>query len=282
VSEYQPRPQDGWPAQPPANGAGQGGYGQADHGYGPGSYDQATYEKAMHGQQPASPLRRRRRRRWPIVLAVVVVLILAVLGIGDQVAKAVAQNAIAQKIESNGLSAKPSVSIEGWPFLTQLAAKDIKVIDISANNVTANGSKVAFDFTAKATGVHLSSLSSSASATVDQINGQAVLPFSSVAGLLPVSGATISADPADGPNAVKADLGIAGSVTGTVKQSGTNQIVVQLNSASGLASILGSSSASALTIDIPKLPAGLVVRSVHVNSQGIVATASASNTTLSQ
>jgi hypothetical protein len=282
VSEYQPRPQDGWPAEPPANGAGQRGYGQADYGYGPGSYDQATYEKAMHGQQPPSSLRRRRRRRWPIVLAVVVVLILAVLGIGDQVAKAVAQNAIAQKIESNGLSAKPSVSIEGWPFLTQLAAKDIKVIDISANNVTANGSKVAFDFTAKATGVHLSSLSSSASATVGQINGQAVLPFSSVAGLLPVSGATISADPADGPNAVKADLGIAGSVTGTVKQSGTNQIVVKLNSASGLASILGSSSASALTIDIPKLPAGLVVRSVHVNSQGIVATASASNTTLSQ
>jgi hypothetical protein len=282
VSEYQPRPQDGWPAEPPANGAGQRGYGQADYGYGPGSYDQATYEKARHGQQPPSSLRRRRRRRWPIVLAVVVVLILAVLGIGDQVAKAVAQNAIAQKIESNGLSAKPSVSIEGWPFLTQLAAKDIKVIDISANNVTANGSKVAFDFTAKATGVHLSSLSSSASATVGQINGQAVLPFSSVAGLLPVSGATISADPADGPNAVKADLGIAGSVTGTVKQSGTNQIVVKLNSASGLASILGSSSASALTIDIPKLPAGLVVRSVHVNSQGIVATASASNTTLSQ
>jgi hypothetical protein len=282
VSEYQPRPQDGWPAEPPANGAGQRGYGQADYGYGPGSYDQAAYEKARHGQQPPSSLRRRRRRRWPIVLAVVVVLILAVLGIGDQVAKAVAQNAIAQKIESNGLSAKPSVSIEGWPFLTQLAAKDIKVIDISANNVTANGSKVAFDFTAKATGVHLSSLSSSASATVGQINGQAVLPFSSVAGLLPVSGATISADPADGPNAVKADLGIAGSVTGTVKQSGTNQIVVKLNSASGLASILGSSSASALTIDIPKLPAGLVVRSVHVNSQGIVATASASNTTLSQ
>jgi hypothetical protein len=284
VSEYQPRSRDGWPAQPPADGAGQGGYGRPDSGYGPGSYDQATYGQATYGQQAAGPsaVRRRRRKRWPIVLTVLVVLILAILGIGDQVAKGIAQNTIAQKIESSGPSAKPSVNIEGWPFLTQLAAKDIKVIDISANNVTASGSKVAFNFTAKATGVHLSSLSSSASATVDQINGQAVLPFSSVAGLLPVSGATISADPADGPNAVKADLGIAGSVTGTVKQSGTNQIVVKLNSASGLASILGSSSASALTIDIPKLPAGLVVRSVHVNSQGIVATASASNTTLSQ
>jgi hypothetical protein len=279
VSEYQPRPQGGWPDQPPANDASRGGNGQADYGYGPGSYDQATY-----AQQAAGPsaVRRRRRKRWPVVLAVLVVLILAILGIGDQVAKAVAQNAVAQKIQSSGLSAKPSVNIEGWPFLTQLAAKDIKVIDISGNNVTASGSKVAFSFTAKATGVHLSSLSSSASATVDQINGQATLPFSSVGSLLPVSGATITADPAAGPNAIKADLGIAGSVTGTVKQSGTSKIVISLNSASGLASILGSAAGQSFTIDVPKLPAGLVVRSVRVNSQGIVATASASNTTLSQ
>jgi len=283
VSEYQPRSQGGWPSQPPGNGGGQGDHGQADHGYGPGSYDQPSWERATHGQQAGGRAAgRRRRKRWPIVLTVVIVLILAILGIGDQVAKSVAQNTIAQKIQTSGLSAKPSVSIEGWPFLTQLAAKDIKVIDISGNNETASGSKVAFNFTAKATGVHLSSLSSSASATVDNINGQAVLPFSSVATLLPISGVTLSADPGKGPNAVQADLGIAGSVTGTVKLSGTSQIIVSLNGATGLASILGSASGQSYTIDIPKLPAGLVVRSVSVNSQGIVATASASNTTLSQ
>jgi len=287
VSEYQPRSQGGWPTQPPQNG-GQGGYNQGGYnqgGYGQGGYnpyDQATREQATHQQQPGQPRARRRRKRWPIVLTVVVVLILAALGIGDQVAKAVAQNVIAQKIQSSGLSAKPSVSIEGWPFLTQLAAKDIKVIDISGNNETASGSKVEFDFTAKATGVHLSSLSSDASATVDQINGQATLPFSSVASLLPVSGVTLSPDPSKGPDAVQADLGIAGSVTGTVKLSGTSEIVVALNGATGLASILGSASGESYTIDIPKLPAGLVVKSVSVNSQGIVATASASNTTLSQ
>jgi len=283
VSEYQHRSQGGWPSQPPGNGEGQGDHGQADYGYGPGSYDQPSWERATHGQQAGGRgAGRRRRKRWPIVLTVVIVLILAILGIGDQVAKSVAQNTIAQKIQSSGLSAKPSVSIEGWPFLTQLAAKDIKVIDISGNNETASGSKVAFNFTAKATGVHLSSLSSSASATVDNINGQAVLPFSSVATLLPISGVTLSADPSKGPNAIQADLGIAGSVTGTVKLSGTSQIVVSLNGATGLASILGSASGQSYTIDIPKLPAGLVVRSVSVNSQGIVATASASNTTLSQ
>ncbi len=283
MSEYQPRSQGGWPSQPPENGGGQGDQGQADYGYGPGSYDQPSWERATHGQQAGGRgPGRRRRKRWPIVLTVVIVLILAILGIGDQVAKSVAQNTVAQKIQSSGLSAKPSVSIEGWPFLTQLAAKDIKVIDISGNNETASGSKVAFNFTAKATGVHLSSLSSSASATVDNINGQAVLPFSSVASLLPISGVTLSADPSKGPNAVQADLGIAGSVTGTVKLSGTSQIIVSLNGATGLASILGSASGQSYTIDIPKLPAGLVVRSVSVNSQGIVATASASNTTLTQ
>lgn len=276
MSEYQPRSRDGWPDQPPADGAGQGGYGQADYGPGPGSYDQATY-----GQQAGrSAPRRRRRKRWPIVLTVIVVVILAILGIGDQIAKSVAQNDIATQIQSSGLSAKPSVNIEGWPFLTQVAAHDVKTIDISANNVTASGSKVAFDFTAKATGVHLNS--SFNGATVDNINGLATLPFSSVATLLPVSGVTLSPDPAKGPNAVTADLGIAGSVTGTVQLSGPSKIVVSLNGATGLASILGSASGQSYTIDIPQLPAGLVVRSVRVNSQGIVATASATHTTLSQ
>ena len=279
MSEYQPRPPGGWPMQPPPSSSGEGGYGQGENSYGPSTYEQPTYGQGTNG--PGAP--RRRRRRWPIVLTIVLVVILAVLGIGDQVAKSVAQNTIAQKVQSSGLSAKPSVSIEGWPFLTQVLAKDIKVIDISANNVTANGSKVAFNFTAKATGVHLSSLSSSASATIDNINGQAVLPFSSVATLLPLSGAaTLSADPSAGPNAIKADLGVAGSVTGTVTQSGSSTIIIKLNSASGIASILGSVAGQSYTIDIPKLPAGLVVRSVSVNDQGIVATATASNTTLSQ
>ncbi|HEY6495252.1 MAG TPA: DUF2993 domain-containing protein [Trebonia sp.] len=272
MSDYQSRGQGGWPSQPPPDG----GYGQVDRGYGPGSYDQPAY-----AEQAAPPRRRRRRKRWPIVLLVVVILILAALGIGDQVAKSYAQNRIAQQIKTSGLNATPSVKIEGWPFLTQVASHDLKAVDISANNVTANSGKLPFSFTAKATGVHLNS--SFSGATVDQINGQALIAFSSVAGLLnlPAGTATITADPAHGPDAVKADLGLAGSVTGNVKLANPNEIAVQLGSASGLASILGSLSGNQITIQIPKLPAGLVVKSVSVNSQGIVATASASNTTLS-
>ena len=187
MSEYQPRSQGGWPAQPPADDAGQGGYGQTDYGYGPGSYDQATY-----GQDAGRPPRRRRRRHPLVWLVVVLVVILAIAGIGDQVAKAYAQNDIAQQVQQSGLSAKPSVNIEGWPFLTQVLGHDLKTVDISASNAhPRNGSKVTFNFTAKATGVHLNSSFNGATVDPDQRPGALFLPFSSVAPTLPpVSGAT--------------------------------------------------------------------------------------------
>ena len=128
--------------------------------------------------------------------------------------------------------------------------------------------------------MHLNS--SFSGATADHINGQAVVPFSSVATLFPVAGVTLSADPADGPDAVKADAGIAGSLTGTVKLTGPSKITVTLNSATGLAAAFSQLSSNAITIAIPQLPAGLTVKSVSVTSQGIVATASASNTALTQ
>jgi hypothetical protein len=271
VSDYQPRERGGWPTQPPVNRP-------ADYGYGYGQQPGLGRARSGRGSRP-----RRRRRRWPVVLVIVIAVLLAIAAIGDQVARTYAQNRIANQIQTNAkMSGKPSVSIEGWPFLTQIAAHDFKAVDISATNVTANSGKLTFSFTAKATGVHLNS--SFNGATVDHINGQAVLPFSSVASLLslPAGSITLEADPADGPNAIKADAGVIGSLTGTVKLASPTEIAIDLNSASGLASLLGGMSGQSYTVAIPKLPAGLVVKSVSVTSQGIVAAASASNTTLTQ
>jgi LmeA-like phospholipid-binding len=262
VSDYQRRAQGGWPAQPPDDGYGQD-YGQ---GYGPTA------------RPPRGPRRRRRLLAW---LTVVVVLLLVIFAIGDQVAKGYAQKQVAQQIQKQSqLSAKPSVSIEGWPFLTQVAGHYLNAVDISARNVTANSGKLPFSFTAKATGVHLNS--SFNGATVDHINGQATLPFSSVATLFPVPGVTLSADPAAGPDALKADAGIAGSLKGTVKLTGPGKITITLNSGTGLGAVFRQVSGNGIVITIPQLPAGLVVRSVSVTSQGIVATASASHTTLAE
>jgi hypothetical protein len=267
VSDYQPPAQGGWPSQPPANGP-------ADHrqgGYGPTSSAQQS------GRPP-----RRRRRRGLIALVIAVVVIVAIFVIGDQIAKAYAQNRIAQQIQSSGLNAKPKVNIEGWPFLTQVAAHDVKAVDISADNVTADGGKLPFSFHARATGVHLNS--SFNGATVDNINGQATVPFSAVAGLLdvPAGTVTLSADPANGTDAITASAGIIGTLNGTVKLASPSKIEIQLNSGTGLGSLVSGLTSSPIDIDIPQLPAGLVVKSVTVTSNGIVATASASDTTLSQ
>jgi hypothetical protein len=264
VSDYQ----GGWPAQPPADSPSTGSFSTGS-GYG---QERAT-------QQAAAP--RRRRKRWPWVVAVVVVVLLVAAGIGDQVARSYAEGRIAQQVQTSGdLTAKPSVTIEGWPFLTQALSHNFSTIDISANDVTANSGKLTFNFTAKATGVHVNS--SFNSATVNHITGQALLPFASVTSLLDVPSGTItlSADPADGPDAVKASSPL-GSLKGTVKLASPSEIAITLDQGSGFASLFSGLSGNAFTIDIPALPAGLVVQSVSVTSQGIVANASANNTTLS-
>ncbi len=269
MSDYQPRGPGGWPAQPPANG--------------PADYRQGGYQPA-NGRPP----RRRRRHRGLVALLVVLVIILVIIGVGDQVARSYAQNRIAGQIQTSaGLSAKPSVSIEGWPFLTQVAARDLKAVDIKADNVTTAGGKLPASLTARATGVHVNS--SFDGATVDHITGQAVITYQALDGYLGkaiglpgLTAITFSADPSAGPNVVKADFGI-GSVDATVTKTSANQLTITFGKLGGIASLLGGAgSIQPQVIDIPKLPAGLVLGNPTVNSQGVVIPASASNTTLTQ
>ena len=231
VSDYQPRPQGGWPAQPPPNSGGQDrdGYGQQGSYNQQGGYSQqgGYGQPGGYGSRGRAARPRRRRRGW-VVLTVIVVVILAILAIGDQVAKGIAQNQIAQKIQTSGLNTKPSVGIEGWPFLTQLAAKDIKAIDINASNVKTGQFEIT-SIKARATGVHLSSLSANASATIDHIDGTATISYQSLANDLGnainlpgiSSVGSIAPDPANGPDAVKVDFSGLASVDATVKQTST-------------------------------------------------------------
>lgn len=290
----QPRPRGGWPTQPPrySGAAGAAGYGQAGGPHdGRTRHLQSGYTQddgyGRGGSQPVAIRRRRRGRGW-IVLLIILAVLAGLAFIGDQVAKAYAQNVIAAKLESSsGLSSQPSVTIEGWPFLTQVAAHDIKAIDISANNVTTTGGKLPVNFTAKATGVHPNS--SFNGATIDHITGQATITYRALdnylgaaIGIPGLNAISFSPDPAKGPDAVKADAGI-GSADATVTKTGPAQITIKFGSLSGIASLLGGAgSIPPQIIDIPKLPAGLVVGSPEVTSQGVVIPASASNTTLSQ
>lgn len=213
------------------------------------------------------------------LFTIIVLLILAT--IGDRVANAVAENEIATQFVKNGFPVKPSVTIEGFPFLTQLIAHDIHVIDISASNVPA-GPVTITSVKGKMTGVHLNS--SFNGGKVDHITGTVFVSFASLAaagGGGTGTGITMSAD---GSDMVKITAEVAGQPIDTevakVTETG-NEVNVEVQpSSSPLSGLLTSFGSYSFTI--PKLPAGLRVTGVAVTSQGITVSAAASNTTLTQ
>ena len=245
-----------------------------------GAQQQPAWQQSQQppAEQSRPPKRRHRGRRWLIAL---VVLILILVGI-DFGAKAFAENAIASKIDTSGLGTKPSVDIQGFPFLTQVASRDLSEIDINASNFTVK-QVVISSLHATATGVRPNA--SFNGATISKINGTLVVSFATVTNLIPIPGLTVGADPADGPDAIKFNSSLGGA-TGKIEHPSPSVVKIEvgkLTGLAGLASLIGGSTiASSYTFSIPKLPAGLVVRSINVTSQGIVATASAQNTTLSQ
>src|SRR5277367_1042115 len=78
------------------------------------------------------PARGGRRARRYLIVVVIIVALLVVL---DFAARVVAQNVLATKIQQQGLSQKPAVTIGGFPFLTQVASKDFRQVTIVASNL---------------------------------------------------------------------------------------------------------------------------------------------------
>jgi Cu/Zn superoxide dismutase len=236
------------------------------------------YPAAQAYQGPPARYRRR-RRRWPLVTLIVIVLILVV---ADRAANAFTEDQMASQVQSSlELSGKPHVSIQGFPFLTQLAARDFKTVDITASNETAGtGGQLEIEsLNATLHGMHIHGLNS---ATIDQFNATALINFTALAkaGGIP-QGITLSAD---GPNRVKANISIgplSDTAVAQVTQSGAGQINVKIIDAGGIpTSVLGS--LADFSVSIPKLPAGVSIQSVSVTQQGVLITANGHNTTLSQ
>ncbi|HTR92614.1 MAG TPA: LmeA family phospholipid-binding protein [Trebonia sp.] len=228
--------------------------------------------------------RRRVRRSFMAVFTIIVLLILLV--IGDRVANAIAENEMASQFVSNGFPVKPSVSIEGFPFLTQLAAKDFKTVNISAGNVPA-GPVTITSVHATINGMHISSLSSNASAKVDHVTATAFISFGALAAAGSLGGSNLITVTQDGPNKLKISVGVGGVLSDTeeasVTQTGPQTISIKvLNNGGGIGSLLPSSFSS-FSFTLPKgVPASLRITSIVVNSQGLTLSAAASNATFSK
>jgi hypothetical protein len=218
--------------------------------------------------------RPRRAGRW---LVTVVIIVGVLLGL-DFGARAVAESVLASKIQQQGLQSKPSVSIDGFPFLTQVASRNFSHVTISAADVPA-GPVTITTIKAVATGIRLSSYAFS-SGTIGNISGTALISFSSLASTLTAQFGPLGAllngtglNLADaGPDEVRATLNLvvtSGSAVWRVTRVNASTLNIHLVSSIGLpSSLLGS--IQDLNLQIPKLPLGLTIDSVTVTPGGVV------------
>lgn len=220
--------------------------------------------------------RRKRRGCLPsLVIGLVVVLVLAV--VADFIARNVAQNEAATQIEQAGFPSKPKVSIEGFPFLTQVLSRNFHEVKLSATQVPAGPVKIT-QVSAVANGVHLTSGFSSG--TIDQVSGTALITFPSLANafdnaagpagsLIGASGLTLSAAGSDEVKASVDLLVVSGSATWRITRVSSQKLQATLVGSSGIPEEL-LKNLSSISIPLPKLPFGLTIGSVSVSPSGVV------------
>jgi LmeA-like phospholipid-binding len=232
-------------------------------------------------QMRADTYATRRFTRWVVTIIVIVAVLLGL----DFGARAVAESVMASKIQQQGLPSKPSVSIGGFPFLTQVASRNFSHVTISASGVPA-GPVTITTINAAATGIRLNSYAFS-SGTIGNVSGTALISFGSLASTLTtqfgplgslLNGAGLNLTDA-GPDEVRATLNLVvttGSAVWRVTRVSGNTLNIHLVSSNGVPpSLLGS--IQDLNLQIPKLPLGLMIDSVSVAPSGVVGLVSGRN-----
>jgi hypothetical protein len=230
--------------------------------------------------QPPAASVRRRRKRWPIITGIVVIVVLGLLVGADRIANAVAENQMASQIQTSGFPTKPNVTIQGFPFLTQLAARDFNQVDINASNVT-EGPLVISSLHATLHGMHING--GFKSATIDTIDGSALITFGALANAGGIPGG-ITLGPGNSPDEIKANIDLAvisDTVVAKLTRVSATKFNVAVVDAGGVpSSVLGN--LANFDVSVPQLPAGVAIQNVTVTAQGVVITITGHHTTLSE
>ena len=201
-----------------------------------------------------------------MIVVAVLVAVLAVLLIADRVAVGYAEDRLATRIEDRGFAAKPQVTIAGFPFLTQVAARRVNKVVISAAGKKLGPVEVKrLDVTLYGIRVSVSG----GTRTASRLSGTAQVGFAGLAGVAGMPGLTVSAD---GPDRVKITAGL-GPVTGTatarVTRAGPGGIRIAVISAGGIP-VAALGSLRDVTLPLPDLPLGMTVEGVSVTGQGVL------------
>jgi hypothetical protein len=222
-----------------------------------------------------------RRRGRKVLVLIIVLLVIAGLLFGlDRAAAAYTASRIATTLQNEGFPVRPDVSVEGFPFLTQLISRHLDGVVVTATRFPVGPLTASIDVHAQ----NITLDSGYQSGTIAQVTGTGLIPFASVAGLpalAAVPGLQISGD---GPHMVKLSANLqvlAASAVARVKQTARNEISLRIVSASGVPAALLAPIRD-LVVQIPALPLGLTVRSVRVSPRGVVIGVTGSNVKFGQ
>jgi DUF2993 family protein len=222
------------------------------------------------------PPRARRTGRKILILIVVLLAILGLLFGLDRAAAAYTAGRIASKLQADGFPVRPDVSIEGFPFLTQVVRHHLDGIEVTAPKLPA-GPVTASGIDVQASDITLDS--GYQAGTIARVTGTGLISFASLATLPALAAVPGLKLTGDGPHRVRLSVNLAilaASATARVKLAGPGQIALRLVSASGVpASLLVR--IRHLVVRIPRLPLGLIVRSVTVGARGVVIGVSGNN-----
>lgn len=210
--------------------------------------------------------RRCRPHSWGVIIVATVVGLLAALLIADRAALIYTEDQVARRIMDQGFSAKPRVSIAGFPFLTQVAARRLTKVVVSAAGRKLGPVEVKrLDLTLYrirvSSGYH--------AGTAAQLGGTALVGFAGLAGAAGLPGVTVAAA---GPDRVKITAGPGqgtGIATARVTAAGPGGIRLVVIAAAGIpVAVLGS--LRDITLPLPALPPGTMVHDVTVTGQGLL------------
>ncbi|MFI6447884.1 DUF2993 domain-containing protein [Kitasatospora sp. NPDC050543] len=211
-------------------------------------------------------------RGWQKLTIGLVVLSGLLVG-ADRIAVGVAEDQAAdQLVKSGKLSARPEVSIEGFPFLTQVLSMKLDDVHLSADELTVGDGRqqvALHSFKAELSGVEVSG--SLDNATVSKGTGSGLITYADLGRLLPpasqfvpeagklIPGNTRLSLSYGGPGKIKAALGPMQVGEGTVRVK-DNTVTTDGFQLTGLASMIGGATGQHIQpvgFSLGALPAGL-------------------------
>jgi hypothetical protein len=215
------------------------------------------------------------RRLIPLFIALALLIGLAV--VADRVAASIAAGKVADRLQQRGdFTEKPHVSINGFPFFTQVLRHDFGDVEVTAAGYQA-GRVTLTDLDAKLRDVRPDSGFNSA--TIAQVHGTALLSFADLVKAANRPGVSLSSAGTD--NQVKVALTQPLSLTATGQLSvADGAIEVRATTIDGRQVPASLASSLRLRVPVTGMPLGMRLSGAEVTDAGVRITVDGQNTSL--